>query len=106
MIDESLITGESLPRRAGVGDHIYSGTIALAGPIEAVATATADNTLLADIARLMHAATQARGRYVRLADRAAGLYAPVVHILSAATLVGWLVAGHGWEPAFITTSST
>ena len=47
----------------------------------------------------MATAEQARGRYVRLADRAARLYAPAVHILGAATFLGWLLAGQGWESA-------
>ena len=98
-IDESLITGESRPRRAIAGDRLYSGTINLTTPIEAEATAVADNTLLAEIARLIATAEQARGRYVRLADRAARLYAPAVHVLGAATFSGWLIAGHGWEAA-------
>ena len=54
-------------------------------------------TLVAEIARLMHAAEQARGRYVRLADRAARLYAPAVHALGAITFIGWMLAGAGWE---------
>jgi P-type Cu2+ transporter len=98
-IDESLITGESRPRRALVGDRLYCGTINLTAPVEAVATAVADNTLLAEIARLIATAEQVRGRYVRLADRAAQLYAPAVHVLGAATFIGWLLAGYGWEPA-------
>lgn len=98
-IDESLITGESLPRRAVAGDRLYCGTINLAGPIEAEVIAVADNTLLAEIARLVATAEQARGRYVRLADRAARLYAPAVHVLGAATFAGWVIAGHGWEAA-------
>ena len=98
-IDESLITGESRPRHVRAGDTLYSGTVNLSAPIEAVATAVAENTLIAEIARLMSAAEQARGRYVRLADSAARLYAPAVHALSLATFVGWMLAGHGWEPA-------
>ena len=98
-IDESLITGESRPRRTLVGDQLYCGTINLTAPVEAVATAVADNTLLAEIARLIATAEQARGRYVRLADRAARLYAPAVHVLGAATFIGWILAGYGWEPA-------
>lgn len=98
-VDESLITGESQPRCVGIGDALYSGTVNLSGSIEAEATSGADDTLLADIARLMLNAEQARGRYVRLADRAARIYAPAVHILGLATFVGWMIAGHGWEPA-------
>ena len=98
-VDQSLITGETLPRSVGAGALIYAGTVNLTGPLVTEATATDQNTLLAEISRLMAVAEQARGRYVRLADRAAGLYAPAVHILGATTFLGWLLAGHGWEPA-------
>src|SRR5262249_60925386 len=53
----------------------------------------------AEIARLMSAAEQARGRYVQLADRAARVYAPAVHILGLLTFLGWMIAGQGWEMA-------
>ena len=98
-IDESLITGETLPRVVGVGDRVHAGTINGAGLLRVEATASDDNTLLADIARLMMAGEQSRGRYVRLADRAARIYAPAVHILGLLTFAGWMLAGAGWEPA-------
>lgn len=98
-IDESLITGETLPRAANAGAEVHAGTVNMTHPITVEATATDANTLLAEIARLMETAEQGRGQYVRLADRAARLYAPVVHTLGAATFVGWMLAGAGWEPA-------
>lgn len=98
-IDESLINGETRPRSVSPGASLYAGTINLSAPIEMEATTAADNTLLSEIARMMAVAEQARGRYVRLADRAARFYAPAVHVLAAGTFVGWLAAGHGWEPA-------
>jgi Cu2+-exporting ATPase len=98
-VDESLITGETLPRAVAPGDLVYAGTVNLSGPMLTEATATDQNTLLNEIARLMSAAEQARGRYVRLADRAAQLYAPAVHILGLTTFLGWLLTGHGWETA-------
>jgi Cu2+-exporting ATPase len=98
-VDESLITGESRPRHVEVGDTVYSGTISVTGTLETEALAREENTLLADISRLMGVAEQARGRYVRLADRAAQLYAPAVHLLGLGTFIGWMLLGHGWEPA-------
>jgi P-type Cu2+ transporter len=98
-MDESLMTGETRPRIVIAGDPLYAGTVNLSGPVEAIAIACEENTLLAEITRLMHTAEQARGRYVRLADQAARLYAPAVHILGLATFFGWLWAGYGWEPA-------
>lgn len=98
-VEESLITGESVPRAVRPGAAVYAGTINASGPIVVEATATDQNTLLAEIGRLMEAAEQGRGRYVRLADRAARLYAPCVHILGLSTFLGWMALGHGWEPA-------
>jgi Cu2+-exporting ATPase len=98
-VDESLITGETMPRSIAVGDLVYAGTVNLSGPIVTEATAADENTLLAEIGRLMAVAEQARGRYVRLADRAARYYAPAVHALGLATFAGWMLTGHGWEPA-------
>lgn len=98
-VDEGLITGESQPRTVATGDRLLSGTTNLSGPIEAVAALSQENSLLTEIARLMQTAEQSRGRYVRLADRAARIYAPAVHILGLITLIGWLVLGQGWEAA-------
>lgn len=98
-VDESLITGETMPRAVSAGDTVYAGTVNLSGPVVTVATATEQNTLLAEIGRLMLSAEQARGRYVRLADRAARMYAPAVHVLGLTTFIGWMIAGQGWEMA-------
>jgi Cu2+-exporting ATPase len=98
-VDESLITGETLPRTVTPGAQVYAGTVNLSAPMLTEATATDQNTLLNEIARLMTAAEQARGRYVRLADRAAQMYAPAVHVLGLTTFLGWLATGHGWETA-------
>lgn len=98
-IDTSLITGETIPAAASRGSSVHAGTLNLGRPILVEATATDDNTLVAEIARLMQAAEQGRGRYVRLADRAARLYAPAVHLLGATTFIGWMLAGAGWEYA-------
>jgi Cu2+-exporting ATPase len=98
-VDESLITGETMPRTIRAGDLVYAGTLNLSGSVVTEATATDQNTLLGEISRLMAVAEQARGRYVRLADRAARFYAPAVHALGFSTFLGWMLAGHGWEPA-------
>jgi len=97
-LDEALLTGESRPRQAQTGEAVYAGTINLGAAIEIETTAVNDNSLLAEIARLVETAEQARGRYVRLADRAARLYAPAVHILGLGTFIGWVMLGYGWEP--------
>ena len=98
-IEESLITGETLPRLVRETATVHAGTVNISTPIEVEATATDEGTLIAEIARLMQAAEQGRGRYVRLADRAARIYAPGVHILGAVTFIAWMLAGAGWEQA-------
>jgi Cu2+-exporting ATPase len=101
-IEESLITGETLPKLKAPGASVYAGTVNTTGPLTIEATAADDQTLVAEIARLMRAAEQGRGRYVRLADRAARLYAPAVHLLGLTTFLGWSLAGAGWEQALTT----
>lgn len=98
-IDESLLTGETAPRAVSLGAQVYAGTVNLGGAMQMRVTAVETCTLLAEIARLMEAAEQSRGLYRRLADRAARLYSPLVHLLAAATFTGWMILGFGWEPA-------
>lgn len=100
-IDDSLITGESIPHRVTAGDEVFAGTLNIAAPVTVEAVATENDTLLAEIGRLMEAAEQGRGRYVRLADRAAAIYAPAVHGLALATGIGWILFGAGWEAALV-----
>jgi Cu2+-exporting ATPase len=101
-IDTSLITGESLPQAAKAGQQVYSGAMLSNGGLEVRVSAAGDDTLLAEIVRLMEAAEQSRARYVRLADRAAAIYAPAVHGLSVLTFLGWLMLGEiGWQASLM-----
>ncbi len=101
-LDTALVTGESLPQIAGTGDAVFAGTLNLSAPIEVKVTARDDQTLLSEIVRLMETAEQGRARYVQLADRAAQIYAPAVHLLSALTFAGWWILGDGgWHPALM-----
>ncbi len=100
-VDNSLVTGESLPLDAGTGTAVFAGTLNLSAPVQVQATKTGDNTLLGDIVRLMENAEQGRAKYVRLADRVAEYYAPVVHILAAVTFAGWWLSGHDWQLSLI-----
>lgn len=101
-IDTSLVTGESLPRRVEPGAEVYAGTLNMSAPLEIEVRAADEDTLLAEIVRLMEAAEQGRARYVRLADRAARIYSPAVHAIAAATFLGWMVIGGvGWEAALM-----
>jgi P-type Cu2+ transporter len=101
-IDTSLLTGETLPVAAGVGARVYAGSINLSAPVTVRVSQATDKSLLADIVRLMENAEQRKDRYVRLADRVAALYTPVVHILALAAFLGWvLLGGMVWQEALM-----
>nr|WP_272917835.1 heavy metal translocating P-type ATPase [Altericroceibacterium endophyticum] len=99
--DQSLLTGETRPVPLHDGDQALAGTLNIDAPVDVTVSAAGQDTTLAEIARLMEAASQNRSRYVRIADRAARLYAPAVHSLAALTVVGWLIAGAGWYQALV-----
>jgi P-type Cu2+ transporter len=101
-IDTSLVSGESLPQAVAPGAQVYAGTLAINGGLEIKVTSADRDTLLGQIVALMTAATQAKSGHTMLADRAARLYAPTVHVLAAATFAGWMLLGvGGWHPALM-----
>ncbi len=101
-LDTSLITGETEPRPAERGTQVFSGTLNLSAPLTLEVSAVGEDTLLAEIVRLMEAAEQRRARYVAVADRVSRLYAPVVHLLAAGALIGWVtLGGLAWQPALL-----
>lgn len=101
-IDTALITGESVPRHAQDGDHIYAGAVNLGAALDVRVVKAADDSLLADIIKLMEQAEQGQAQYVRVADRAAKLYTPVVHTLAALAFIGWLfIGGLVWQDALM-----
>lgn len=101
-IDQSLITGETLYAPAEPGTSVYAGTLNISGALRVRVAATSEGTLLAEIMRLLENAVQAKSRYVRLADRASRLYAPVVHLTALLTVLGWVVFGATWHDAIVT----
>lgn len=106
-IDTSLVTGETIPRSVSPGDDVYGGTINMSAPLTCEVMKASDDSLLADIIRLMEQAEQGRARYVRLADKAAKLYTPVVHTLAAAAFIGWYgFGGVAWQEALLIAITT
>lgn len=96
LLDNSLLTGESAPERVRPGQLCRAGAVNTAGLLTVRASARSEDSTLAAIARLVEAGAQSRSRYVRLADRAAALYVPVVHAAALATFAGgWTL---GLEP--------
>jgi P-type Cu2+ transporter len=101
-IDQSLITGETLYATAEHGTAVYAGSLNISGSLRIRVSAASEGTLLAEITRLLDNALQARSRYVRLADRASKLYAPVVHATALLTIFGWALMGATWHDAIVT----
>jgi len=88
-LDRALLTGETRPVPAAVGQQVSAGEVNLTGPLTVRVTAAGKESSLHRMADLVTVAESAKNRYTSLADRAAGLYAPGVHILAALAAVGW-----------------
>ena len=101
-IDLSLLTGESVPQPTRPGDSVFAGTLNLGRAVVVEVGVTEQQTVLSEIVRLLEVAEQGRAHYVRLADRAARLYVPLVHTGAAATFVGWLAVGATPYEALVT----
>jgi Cu2+-exporting ATPase len=101
-IDDSLITGETARRKAEAGATLYAGSMNYSGALTLRVTAADRATLLDEIERLLEKAASAKSHTMRLADRAARFYAPLVHAAAGLTLVGWLLAGASLHDAVVT----
>ncbi len=96
-LDRAIVTGESMPVAHGPGDAVEAGTLVLSQPLTLQATGVGEQTFLAQVVRLMEEAESGRARYLRLADRAARIYAPAVHLIALFTFIGWMiVTGGDW----------
>ena len=104
--DESLVTGESAPRQGSVGSKVFSGSVNLTRPITGRALAAAEDSLVADISRMLEAGEQRRSTYRRIADKAVSIYVPLVHTIAASTFIGWLIAGASVREAIYIAVST
>ncbi|AZI36330.1 cation-translocating P-type ATPase [Caenibius tardaugens] len=98
-IDASLATGESVPEPVAPGAALRAGTLNLTGPLTIHATAASKDSFLAEMMRLMEAAEGGRAHFRRVADRAARLYAPVVHSAAFLSFLGWMLATGDWHHA-------
>ncbi|MCU0905085.1 MAG: cadmium-translocating P-type ATPase [Tabrizicola sp.] len=94
-LDRSLLTGESLPVQAGQGTVVSAGEVNLTGPLTVQVTAAGKDSSLHRMADLVAVAEGTKTRYTSLADRAAKLYSPLVHILSFSAFGYWMWATGG-----------
>jgi P-type Cu+ transporter len=99
-VDTSLLTGEPVPVDVEPGSQVTGATINTSGYLVVRATRVGEETMLAQIGRLVTQAQTGKAPVQRLADRISAVFVPIVMILSVATLVVWLVVGGGPQAAF------
>ena len=98
-VDESMVTGESLPRELGVGDEVVGGTLNTDGRLVVRVTRIGRDTLLARIRQSVVDAQSGKAPIQRLADRVSAVFVPVVLAIAVVTFAAWLLTGHEVEAA-------
>ncbi len=101
LLDNALITGETIPAAVAPGSLAHAGALNLSGRLVMRAEAASRDSALAAIARLMETGAQSKSAYVRMADKAASIYVPVVHGLALVTFLGGWVYGLGPREALL-----
>ncbi len=101
-LDTAFVTGETVPRALATGARVHAGSINRGGAFELSVSAVGAGTLIDEVERLIERAEGARTGRVALAERAAKLYAPVVHLASLLTVIGWVLAGSSLHDAIVT----
>jgi P-type Cu2+ transporter len=92
-LDTSLVTGEAAPESVSPGDRVFAGTLNLTGALTIRVLTWQEDTLLAEIARMVECAEQARSRFTGIADRVSRIYSPAVHIIALSTFLAWWLVG-------------
>ena len=100
-VDQSALTGESVPADKAVGDKVFAGTLNQFGALRITATQVGEQTTLAQIVELVGQATQRKASLERTADRLARWFLPVVLGVAALTLVGWRIASGSWSAGYL-----
>lgn len=99
-VDTSVLTGEPVPVEVTVGDSVVGATVNVGGRLVVRATGVGADTQLARMVQLVTDAQSGKAPVQRLADRVAAVFVPIVLLLAAATLAGWLLSGAGTTAAF------
>jgi Cu+-exporting ATPase len=99
-VDASLVTGEPVPVDVGPGSAVTGATVNTSGHLVVRATRVGEDTVLAQIGRLVAAAQTGKAQVQRLADRISAVFVPVVLVLALGTLAVWLATGSGTQAAF------
>ena len=96
-VDESMITGESLPVDKTVGDKVIGATMNVNGYIQIKVTHTSEETVLSQIINLVEDASSSKAPIAKLADKISGIFVPVVMSIAFITFIAWLVLGESFH---------
>ena len=96
-VDQSSITGESMPVEKTVGEMLVSGTINKNGYLKMKATKVGDNTTLSQIIKLVEEASNSKAPISKIADKVSSIFVPTVIIIAIITVIIWLIAGQSFE---------
>jgi Cu+-exporting ATPase len=102
-VDESMLTGEPTPLARGPGGRVLAGSLNYDGAVVCRAESLGEDTVLAQIARMVQQAQGSRAPMERLADRASSIFVPVVLVLALLTFAAWLLAAHSLPLALANT---
>lgn len=96
-VDQSSITGESIPVQKAEGDNVVSGTINKSGFLKMKATKVGDNTTLSQIIKLVEEASNSKAPIAKIADKVSSIFVPTVIVIAILTVVIWLMVGQSFE---------
>ena len=97
IVDESAITGESIPVNKNIGDEVISATLNKQGSFIFEATKVGEDTTLSKIIELVNQANETKAPIAKLADKISAIFVPTVMIISLITFVVWMILGYGFE---------
>jgi Cu+-exporting ATPase len=100
-IDESLVTGESMPTMKSVDDPLVGGSLNAMTPFVMRVTRTGDDTVLAQIVAAVQTAQMEKSKVQRLADSVSAVFVPVITVIAMITFAGWMLSGHSFLTALL-----
>ncbi|MDO5028479.1 MAG: heavy metal translocating P-type ATPase [Bacillota bacterium] len=96
-VDQSLLTGESIPVTKDIGDEVFTATINNNGFIQVEVTKSMEDSTLSQIVEMVKKASSSKAPIAKLADKISGIFVPVVLLIALATFLVWYFLGHGFE---------